>query len=111
MKHLSIVILKRCSYVRAFLGRLHMPNAFCGTTAIDVYASLDFPHGVLATIILVVGVAGDGRAKAGAICGVIWAREFAWLELGSIEKWQLLGQSSLPCLEASQDHARLLSGI
>ena len=66
---------------------------------------------VLATIILVVGVAGDGRAKAGAVCGVIWARDFAWLELGSIEKWQLLGQTSLPCLEASQDHALLLSGI
>ena len=66
---------------------------------------------VLATIILVVGVAGDGRAKAGAVCGVIWAREFAWLELRSIEKWQLLGQTSLPCLEASQDHALLPSGI
>ena len=96
--------------MRIFLGRLHMPNTFCGTAAIDVYASPDFPQGILATIILVVGVAGDGRAKAGAGCGVIWAREFAWLELGCIEKWQLLGQTSLPCLEASQDHA-LLSGI
>ena len=96
--------------MRTFLGRLHMPNTFCGTAAIDVYASPDFPQCVLATIILVVGVAGDGRAKAGAGCGVIWAREFAWLELGCIEKWQLRGQTSLPCLEASQDHA-LLSGI
>ena len=97
--------------MRAFLGRLHMPNAFFGSAAIDVYASPDFTHSVLATIILVVGVAGDGRAKAGAVCGVIWAREFVWLELGSIEKWQLLGQTSLPCLEASQDHALLPSGI
>ena len=97
--------------MRAFLGRLRMPNAFCGTAAIDVYASPVFPQGVLATIILVVGVAGDRRAKAGEGCGVIWAREFAWLELGSIEKRQLLGQTSLPCLEASQDHALFLSGI
>ena len=63
------------------------------------------------SLILVVGVAGDRIAKAGEGCGVIWAREFAWLELGSIEKRQLLGQTSLPCLEASQDHALFLSGI
>lgn len=82
-----------------------MPNTFCGTAAIDVYASPGFSSGCTATIILVVGVAGDGRAKAGAGCGVIWAREFAWLELGCTEKWQLLGQTSLPCLECKSDHA------
>lgn len=76
-----------------------MPNTFCGTAAIDVYASPDFPQGVLATIILVVGVAGDGRAKAGAGCGVIWAREFAWLELWDVEVAAARANLSLPCLE------------
>ena len=57
--------------MRTFLGRLHMPNTFCGTAAIDVYASPDFPQCVLATIILVVGVAGDGRAKARAECEML----------------------------------------
>ena len=60
MKQLPIVILKECSYVGASLCRLCVPKTFGGRAGSDVDTSHIFPQGVLATVILLGDVAGDG---------------------------------------------------
>ena len=68
MKHLPIMVLKACSYVGVSLCRLCAPSAFGGRAVFNVDASHFFLYGVLAAIILVGGVAGDGGATACAGC-------------------------------------------
>ena len=70
MKQLPIVVLKWCSYVGAFIYRLHVPNAFGERAGFDVDPSHVFPQGVLAAITLVGSGTRDGSARAGALCKV-----------------------------------------
>lgn len=62
-----MVVLKRCSYVGAFLYRLHIPSAFDGRAGFDMDPTHVFPQGVLAAMTLVEGRAGDEGATARAI--------------------------------------------
>ena len=91
--------LKRCCYVRAFLWKLHMPNAFGGRAGI-VYACHIFPQGVLASMTLVVGVAADGEAKACTGCEV-------GLPLCSVAVTTLSGAGSAPVARVEALRARL----
>lgn len=70
MKRLFIVVLMVCPYVGASVCRLCVLRAFGGRTGFDVNIIHVFPQGVLASITLVEGVAGDGGAKARAKCEV-----------------------------------------
>ena len=62
------MVLKGYSYVGASLCRLCLPSAFGGRAGFDVDTSCIFPQGVLTTVTLVGGVAGDGGARACARC-------------------------------------------
>ena len=58
-----------CGFEEVFLGgsipmQTALPNTFGGRDRFDVNASHVFPQGVLATVTLVRGVAGDGEANA-----------------------------------------------
>ena len=52
----------------ASLSRLHLPNPFGRSAGIDVDTIHIFLQGMVTTIILVGGVAGDGGARAGSRC-------------------------------------------
>ena len=54
----------------ASLCKLCVPNTFSGRVGFDVDGCHIFPQGVLATITMVGGEAGDGVARAGAQCEV-----------------------------------------
>ena len=91
MKQLSIVVLKWCFYGGVSLHRLCVPSVFGVRAGFDADASHVFPHGVLATITLIEGVAGDGGARACTGCEV-------GLPLCSLAVATLSGVESAPTL-------------
>ena len=63
-----------------------MPNAFGGRAGFDVDVSHIFPQHALATIILVMDVAGDGGPRAGGgcevglLCSVLVPAHWGWVQ-------------------------------
>lgn len=55
-----MMLLKWYTYVRAFLYKLHVPNAFGGRAGLEVDASCVFPQDVQAATTLVEGGSRDG---------------------------------------------------
>lgn len=68
MKKLPIAVLKGCSYERASLYRLCVPNAFGGRDGLDLESNHIFPQGVLSVITLGRGGAGDRGTRTGPQC-------------------------------------------
>ena len=85
MKKLSMVALKRCSYMGVSLYNLHGTSGFDGRTGFDLNTSNIFPQGALRAIILL----GDGVRTEGA--GTRARYEPVLLPLCSVASTVLLG--------------------